>query len=215
MTEDWVIMGDVRIPTAYTIFEDWLVAHPGMQPNENDIRYLEVEGYEPIIFVYKENRALRKFRRELKKYQKLLGKAIQKELDLRGIPIWCSPSRASKRKRRLYRKVSFLLVPPLFLSTCVDKSNRDILKENEDKIYLHFDEDKVLQTSRHQRSSDSHIASFRLGLGMDLDHNHTYLTKHFGKWEVMAVGIVNIIQHNLVDLKEYFDEREVDTIHLI
>jgi hypothetical protein len=142
-----------------------------------------------------------------------LAKALDQELKERGVPVWLKAEDKMPRSKTHFRKMSFLIRPPFFSSNQA-KSHENRMQKDSDRsnFILHFDEDHTLQIVRFWKpdavegESESRrvykTLGIRLGITMALENEKEFFKENYGKWEVIAKKVADILEDIMTQVGE-------------
>lgn len=204
----------LKIPSAYIRLDQWKKIHPDKSPVSDSIRYLNEE----IPYVFESNeeysQLLSRCRADTKELQEALHKLLKSSPH--NPPLWFKNSRCSKQ----YRKVLFIISPPLLTSTKKGDNlflepgqSRQPRSKSTDIVNLHFDENKILQGPRccFIAGDDSYIRAintFRQNVLQGLFKASVRLEGSYGDWDAMAGIILNLVNSHYSIIEPYYTKEE-------
>jgi hypothetical protein len=187
------------IPTAYIYLPNDDLAKRLLQRGYK-IRYNKTKYWGLIeitsAYLFLENEETRRLLEEAKQATKAMNKALQKELNKRGIKVWVLFRGRPKTKKDCTR-MDFMIRPMYFSSKDTkDEDKMDWIK-NRPQFIFHFDQENQIQRIRFHSKTEE-INEFQKDFLLQVNRYYLGLEECYGNWE----DFVKIIATTLEEISQ-------------
>lgn len=193
------------IPVGFTPIKMWREAHPGLEPDTANIRYLYIPNhnsfdpksyYGEVFVVDPENTEWQATLGQYKRNTKTLERLLQDRLDEADIPLWVRNTRRPSRAKD-FRRVRMILCPTPFSSDVegVDRiMQRNQPKDGADESMIHIDEaGKLCLVRRYSRADTEQSNQFRCFVGTSIHLQQEQIEAVHGDMARMADILFKIL----------------------